>query len=187
MDIFERPEWLNDLLEICTEVAIDFAKAQIEAGAHIIGLGDAIASQISPDTYLRFALPYEQRIFQAVHEMDALARLHICGDTNTIVQHMVESGADIIDLDWMVDFKTCSKMFADRVAFCGNFDPVAIMLHGKPEEVYQATQNCIKEGGLNCISAAGCEIPDGTPHANLHAQIQALLDVNEMNRRNLVY
>ncbi len=177
LDLYDRPGWLLDLLEICAEVAIDFARAQVEAGAHIIGLGDAIASQISPQMYRRYALPYEQRIFEAVHQLGALTRLHICGNTTQHLPHMVESGADIIDLDWMVDMKTAADQFGDRVSFCGNVDPVAVMLRGQPEPVYQATLDCIRAGGSRGISAAGCEIPDGTPHENLHAQTRALRDV----------
>jgi uroporphyrinogen decarboxylase len=87
---------------------------------------------------------------------------------------MVESGADIIDLDWMVDMRKAADQFADRVAFCGNFDPVTVMLQGDPELVYQATQQSLKEGGVNSFSAAGCEIPDGTPYENLQAQSRAI-------------
>ena len=176
MDILEEPDWLPELLEKIVEVEIEFAKAQIQAGAHIIGLGDAVASLVSPDIYLRYALPYEQRIFQAVHKEGGWARLHICGNTTAIVPHMIESGADIIDLDWMVDMKSAAKRFGNRVAFCGNMDPVAVMLQARPEQVYLATQKCIMEGGMNGINAAGCEIPDRTPVENLKAQHQALVD-----------
>jgi len=177
MDLYDSPEWVLDLLELCTETAIDFARAQVEAGAHIIGLGDAIGSQVSPELYRRFTLPYEKKIFKAVHEMGAIARLHICGDTTRILPDMVESGADIIDLDWMVDMETAAEMFGDRVSLCGNFDPVAVMLQGSSEDVYRATQECITEGGFRSISAAGCEVPIGTPHDNLRAQVQALRDI----------
>ena len=44
----DRPEWVAELLDICTELAIAFARSQIVAGADIIGLGDAVASQIAP-------------------------------------------------------------------------------------------------------------------------------------------
>jgi MtaA/CmuA family methyltransferase len=182
VDLYDRPEWVHELLEICTEVEIAFARAQIEAGADVIGLGDAIASQVSPSMYARFALPYEQRIFGAVHEMGALTRLHICGDTTHILVPMAESGADIIDLDWMVDLGQAVEVFGDLPArgtgegpvICGNFDPVVVMLQGTPEEVYQATHDCLDNGGSRLFSGAGCEIPDGTPHKNLLAQARAL-------------
>jgi MtaA/CmuA family methyltransferase len=174
LDTYDRPEWVGDLLELCAEVGIAFARAQVDAGADIIGLGDAICSQVSPTMYREFALPYEQRIFAAVHEMGALARLHICGDTTAILAGMAESGADIIDLDWMVDLRQASDTMRDRAALCGNFDPVAVMLQGTPREVRQAVLECLREAGPRSISAAGCEIPDGTPHENLRAQARAL-------------
>ncbi len=172
-DLYDRPEWVEELLEICTEVEIAFARAQVEAGADIIGLGDAVASQIAPRLYERCALPYEQRIFAAVHEAGGLARLHICGNTTKILSHMARSGADIIDIDWMVDMRAAAQAFG-QAAVCGNFDPFAVMLQGTPEDVYAATVECMRLGGPRAISAAGCEIPDGTPHENLRAQARAL-------------
>jgi len=44
------------------DVALDFGRAQIEAGADTIGIGDAAASQISRDLYEEFILPREQRL-----------------------------------------------------------------------------------------------------------------------------
>ncbi|MCC7450451.1 MAG: uroporphyrinogen decarboxylase family protein [Anaerolineae bacterium] len=175
VDLVQEPERVEDLLERCAAVAIAFAKAQIEAGADIIGLGDAIASQISPKMYQRFALPYEQRIFAAAREMNALARLHICGNTTRLLTLMPASGADVIDVDWMVDMGAAQRAFG-KATVCGNFDPVAVMLQGTPEQVYQATLRCMAQGGTRSFSAAGCEIPDGTPHENLRAQAQALRD-----------
>jgi uroporphyrinogen decarboxylase len=174
VDLYDRPDWVIDLLEQVTETAIAFAKAQIDAGADIIGLGDAIASQISPRMYCRFALPYEQRIFNAVCEMGGVARLHICGDTSRILTDMLESQADIIDIDWMVDIQNAAQVFGGRAALCGNFDPVSVMLQGTPDQVRQAVCNCRQLGGPRYFSMAGCEIPDGTPQANLLAQAEVL-------------
>ena len=176
MDLYDRPEWVHELLERCVEVEIAFAKAQVEAGADLVGVGDAVASQVNPKLYREFAQPYEQRIFEAIHEAGGLGRLHICGNTTRILSPMAESGADIVDIDWMVDINQATTAFDDRVALCGNFDPVVVMLQGTPEAVYQAVTNCLALGGPRAISGAGCEIPDATPHKNLQAQAQALRD-----------
>jgi len=174
IDLYDRPEWVHELLEVCTEVATAFAVAQVEAGADIIGLGDAIASQIGPAAYREFALPYEQRIFSAIREAGAVPRLHICGNTTLLLDDMANSGAQIIDLDWMVDLAHAVNVVGARAALCGNFDPVAVMLQGKPHQVAQATLECVRLGGPRCFSAAGCEIPDRTPSENLLAQAAAL-------------
>jgi uroporphyrinogen decarboxylase len=125
--------------------------------------------------YEEFALPFEQEIFTAVREAGALARLHICGNTNRILELMGKSGADIIDLDWMVDMGTAARIYGGHgPAVCGNFDPVAVMLRGTPEQVAAAVRKCVQDGGHRGVSAAGCEIPDGTPPENLWAQSGAL-------------
>jgi MtaA/CmuA family methyltransferase len=173
-DLRMRPEWVSELLEQVVAVEIAFAVTQVEAGADIIGLGDAVASQISPQMYREFALPYEKRIFDAVHQVGAFTRLHICGDTTHILGDMVDSGSDIIDIDWMVDIKKAADIFGDQAALCGNFDPVAVMLQGSPQEVSGEVLACQENGGSRYFSAAGCEIPDQTPEENLFAQAKAL-------------
>ena len=174
LDLIDRPAWVEELLEHCVEVAIAFARAQVEAGADMIGLGDAIASQVSAAMYRQFALPYEQRIFDAVHDMGALARLHICGNTTHLLTDMVDSGADIIDIDWMVDIKQATQAFSDGPALCGNFDPVRIMLQGTPTQVEEAVVRNLRAGNHRMFSAAGCEIPDGSPIANLQTHTMTL-------------
>jgi uroporphyrinogen decarboxylase len=177
-DLFDRPEWVDELLELLVEQQIAFAREQVALGATMIGLGDAIASLVSPKQYRRFALPYEQRIFAAVKEAGAIPRLHICGDTNHLVPDMAQSGAEIVDLDWMVDLGKAAETFGDDgPAPCGNFDPVEIMLRGTPETVAAATRACKAAGGPRHFSAAGCEIPDDTPEANMQAHATTLHEI----------
>lgn len=177
LDLSLAPEWVDELLEKCVAVEIAFARAQIEAGADLIGLGDAVASMINREMYERFALPYERRIFDAVHEMGALARLHICGRTTHLLDLMACSGADIIDLDSMVDLGKAAQVIGSRAALCGNFNPVTVMLQGTPDQVRAATRACIEVGGARLLSGAGCEIPDWTPLANLLAQADTLAEL----------
>ena len=179
MDLIQRPEWVMELLEISGELSVQFSLAQLEAGVDIIGLGDAAASQISPVMYRRFALPYEQKVFSEVNNAGGIGRLHICGDTNKILPDMVASGAKIIDLDWMVDMSAAVNQFGDQVSFCGNIDPVAVLLQGTPEEVYRATLANLNAGEKRSICAAGCEVPINTPHKNLAAQNRALQDYGQ--------
>jgi MtaA/CmuA family methyltransferase len=176
MDLVKRPAWLKELLEKCVEVEIAFACAQVEAGAHIIGLGDAVASQVSPRMYREFALPYEQRIFEAVKAKGGIPRLHICGNTTHLLKDMAQSGAQIVDIDWMVDLRQAATTL-DGLAVCGNLDPVAVFLQGTPDQVREGVFANAAAGGPRWISAGGCEIPDQTPAENLYAQSRALRDL----------
>lgn len=173
MDVYEDPEWVSELLEFCTVQEIMFAEAQVDAGADIIGIGDAVTSLISPAMYQQFALPYQRRIVDAIHAKGALARLHICGRTTHLLAEMARTGADIIDADSMVPFDVAAATVSPAV-ICGNINPVTIMLQGTPEDVIASTLDCRRKGGTRFIGMAGCEVPDATPAANLRAQRDAL-------------
>ena len=176
MDLVDRPDWVIELLEQCVETEIAFASAQIAAGADIIGLGDAIASQISPGMYRKYALPYEKRIFNAVREMGAISRLHICGNTSRLLVDMAQSGADIFDIDWMVDMQRAGEILPGVV--CGNLNPVAVFLQGTPAQVRDGIFANARASAPRWISGGGCEIPRMTPDVNLQAQYLALNELN---------
>ena len=74
----------------------------------------------------------------------------------------------------MVDIERSAGVFAGKAALCGNFDPVSVMLQGTPEDVRKAVLDCQEKSGDRYFSAAGCEIPDGTPEENLLAQVEVL-------------
>lgn len=173
IDLSEDPGWVEALLEFCVEQEILFAQAQVRAGADIIGIGDAVSSLISPAMYERFALPYQQRIVNAIHDLGALARLHICGRTTHLLPQMARTGADIIDVDSVVPLDIAAETVAPAV-ICGNIDPVGILMQGTPEDVTRATLDARRKGGTHYIGMAGCEVPDATPPANLRAQRAAL-------------
>lgn len=175
-DFYDNPELIKEMLDICLEVEIKCAKAQIEAGADIIGMGDAAASLIGPDLYRRFAFEYEKKLIQAVHDGGALARLHICGNITPILDDVKLTGADIIDVDWMVDFKTANEKFKGYACACGNFDPVAILEQGSPDIVRNAVFNCLDSGNETTLIMAGCEVPMNTPYENFRTVTDSLKD-----------
>jgi len=175
-DLFDEPDFVREVMEICTEQAILFARAQIKAGADIIGVGDAVASLVGMNLYREMVLVYEKRIIDAIHEAGAKSKLHICGDITPILDCVCESGADIIDVDWMVDFKAASEKLKGKAAANGNFDPVAVLLHGDEDAIKKSVIDCIKMGNSTSIISAGCEVPSGTPHRNLLAVNSTLIE-----------
>ncbi|HBC87916.1 MAG TPA: hypothetical protein DCZ94_13260 [Lentisphaeria bacterium] len=66
--------------EVIVENAANFAKYQIDAGADIIGVGDAAASLVGSQIYEEFVFPYEKKLIDKIHSMGGLVRLHICGN-----------------------------------------------------------------------------------------------------------
>ena len=164
MILVDDPSLAHAILGFLTEVVIDFSLAQLETGVHGIGAGDAATSLISAAHYREFALPYEQRVVNAVHEAGGLVKLHICGTTTHLLSDMVQSGADLFNVDHLVDFEAACERFgkADK-CFKGNLDPVAGMMQSTPQ-VCEA--RCLelmeRASGLRYMLSPGCEVPGDT-------------------------
>jgi uroporphyrinogen-III decarboxylase len=144
----------------------------VKAGATLIGIGDAAASLVGPRVYERFILPNEKKIIAAIHEMGAMARLHICGNTKRILKGMGETGADIVDLDYPAPVSEGRAAMRPEQVLLGNIDPVRALRDGTPESVRAAIGACYEQAGRAYIVGAGCEIARGTPMDNVRALTQ---------------
>ena len=170
LKLLMEPDFVRKLMNICVVTAKDFAKAQVEAGCMVIGIGDAICSQVDPGTYQSFILPLHQEIIEYIHSLGAFVKLHICGDITHLLPELALSGMDILDLDWMVSFDTARKRCGDQIILCGNLDPVSCIQNKSPEEVNICSHQLIMDQrGKRFILAGGCEITRDTPAENVIA------------------
>lgn len=176
LDLFDNPSLVTEIMDICLEIEISCAKAQIEAGADFIGVGDSAASLVNPRMYTTLVLPYEQRLISSIHENGARAKLHICGNVTHILDEVWKTGADIIDIDWMVNWKRACEIIGPHACVNGNYDPVSVVLQGTPDTIKQAVWECLSMDDGRICSSAGCEIPVDTPPRNLSACHEALLE-----------
>jgi uroporphyrinogen-III decarboxylase len=161
-------------MERCIAVGIAFAKAQIDAGADTIGVGDAIASQVSPDLYAEMIFPFEQRLFEGIKAAGGLIRLHICGDTTHLVPYFARLPVDIVDLDWQVDMAKAREILGRQKVMVGNLDPANAVQRGTQASIKKALRALYKTVGNPFMAGAGCEIPPGTANENLKALCEAV-------------
>jgi MtaA/CmuA family methyltransferase len=169
IDLLDDEPFACELMDRCLAVGIDFARAQVEAGADTIGIGDAIASQVSPRLYERLIQPREKRLVEAVKAMGAYVKLHICGNTTHLLPGMAGLGVDIVDIDHMVSLAGVREALGPKVTITGNLDPVEMLRFGTPGRIRDAVQRAYQSAGNPYMVNAGCEIPSGTPPQNLRA------------------
>ncbi len=169
LDLYDAPAFLGELMDRCVEVGIEFAQAQVAAGADTVGVGDAIASQISPAMYEKLVWPRQQRLTTAIQALGARVRLHICGDITHLLPGIAELPIDILDLDHLVDLALARERIPSRVALAGNVDPVSVVAQGTPETIRERVRACYAAAGDPFLVNAGCEIPPSTPRENLLA------------------
>ena len=168
-DFFDDPGFVRDLFAFAVEVELAFARAQVAAGADLIGVGDAAASLVGPQIYEQFVWPEEKRLVDGIHALGAAVRLHICGNTRPLLAGMGRLGCEIVDLDYLVPLAEGRAAMAPGQVLLGNLDPVHVLREGTPEGIREALARCHREAGPRYIVGAGCEVVRDTPEANFLA------------------
>jgi len=173
MQLMIDPDFANRLMDKCMKTAKDFAKAQIEAGCEIIGMGDAVCSQIDTETYNLFVKDRHKELISYIQELGGKIKLHICGDTTHLLPSYKDLKLDILDLDWHVDIENARKILGDEVIFAGNINPVLVQDKSRDEVFMMSKELVEKYKNERFILSAGCEITVLTPHENLSAMSEA--------------
>jgi uroporphyrinogen-III decarboxylase len=170
MDLYLDPENAGKAMDVIIESALLFISLQIEAGAHCIGIGDAFCSQIGPGLYEQFAFMRQKKLVDHIHSLGAIAKLHICGDTESILPLMIATGADIVDIDHLVpSMAGFVPLLGPKQVFSGKADPVSVIQDGTAASIEAVVQKDVKEAAGRCIISAGCEITPGTSSENMHS------------------
>ncbi len=169
LDFYDDPGFVRDLFAFAVDLALRFAAEQVRAGVDMIGVGDAAASLVGPQIYEEFVWPYEQKLAAGIQALGAKVRLHICGNTRRILGGMGRLHCDLVDLDYFAPLAEARAVMGAQQVLLGNLHPVALLRNGTPEQITRAVAECHAAAGARYIVGAGCEIPRGTPAANLHA------------------
>ncbi len=166
-DFFDDAAFVRDLFEFNVAMGFAFARAQVEAGVDLIGVGDAAASLVGPQIYEEFVRPYEQRLVDGLHAMGTRVRLHICGNIRRILPGVGSLGCEMVDIDSMVPLDQARHEIGAEAVLAGNLDPVKTLRNGTPETIAAAAAECHRQAAPRYIVAAGCEVPRDTPEQNV--------------------
>lgn len=178
LDLYDHPQEVNLAMDVIIENAFQFITAQVKAGAHCIGIGDSACSVIGPKLYREFFWRGEQRLVEHIHGLGALAKLHVCGNTTSILPDMIATGVDIIDVDHLVTLlEPFVPLLSDHQVLSGNSDPVRIIQDGNRQTIFESVRQCFQQTRGRGIVSAGCEITPETGIENFTAYRDAALSL----------
>lgn len=177
LDLIDADEQLLfDCLEICRQAGVLFAQAQLDAGADFTSVGESASGEslISPDMYMRFAQPFQQRYKAALGA--GRISLHICGKTNNIIEGMVKTGFDILELDHANDLERSLRIVNQRCSVWGNLDPSSVLAFGSKQTVLDESRKVLeiaKALTWKFVLCPGCVANSNTPPENIRAMTEA--------------
>jgi [methyl-Co(III) methanol-specific corrinoid protein]:coenzyme M methyltransferase len=171
----DDPDKTRRVLDRLLPVTLQFAQAQIDAGADCILLADhATRDLCSPRAYRDFLLPLHRRL---AAEIKAPVILHICGSTADRIAMIAQTG--LAGFHW--DTKTgrpeeVRALAGSHLALMGGVSNF-LLLRGTQAEVAAQARAAIA-AGINVVGPE-CAIPLTTPLANLKAIRNAAASVAE--------
>jgi MtaA/CmuA family methyltransferase len=171
LDFIDDPVFVRDLFDFIVEMELRFAKAQKDAGAELMGVGDPASSLAGPAIFNEQIMPAHKKLVEGMKAMGLRTRSHMCGSTRRILKGRGELGYDIIDLDTKVPLAEAHAQMPGSVIL-GNIATVEVLRNGSVEDVIRTVTKCHREAGELYIIGAGCEVPRDVPAENMLALLQ---------------
>jgi len=167
---FKKPDMVHKLLDILDEVEIEMARIYKEAGADYITMHEMAAGGeiLSPRMFRSVVKPHIERIIAAIPSPKVL---HMCGDTDAIVEDMAACGADGISVEQKNHIAESRKKVGPDVLILGNIDTFKLMVGGTPEDIDNAVKEAIADG-VNAVWP-GCDLWPSVPKENMEALVAA--------------
>lgn len=178
-DLYDRDQFVIDLMEIASRAIVRYATTLGQAGAHAITYGESAGSLLSRAMFEKYLLPINRHTVNAIQAATGLPVFyHMCGKVDHLVDLMAQTGADCLEIDSFTDLEAAYKKTGRNVCIAGTVDTVSILLNGSPQQAYDAAAGCIKaSNGQRLILSGGCEMPRHAPKANIEAMVRAAREI----------
>jgi len=151
MDLAGDPDFAEALLTRIAGIKARKAKANAEAGADIVWIGDDLGTQkalvFSPDMWRRMIRPPLQRIVDAIRSVgrDVLIAYHSCGHVEPVAGELADVGIDVLESvqPEANDVARLKAEHGNRLAFWGTMGAQSTFSHGTADDVRQEVRHRI--------------------------------------------
>ena len=125
-DLYEEPEFVHELLQLCTEYTIKKIERLRGTGIDCIMINESYAGcGISRSTYEEFMFPYDKQVVAAANKNGFLTSLHVCGKCKNFFDEMIACEPSIIEplacaeYSGDIELEEAIRRAGDRVALWG--------------------------------------------------------------------
>lgn len=186
MDMLDRPEWCEHILDRMAVRNEAVACAAARAGVDVLMTGDDVANQrdmmFSIEQWRHFMKPRWARVFAAARSIkpDIQIWYHSDGNIERIIPELIEIGVTILNpiQPECMDPANIHRGYGERITLDGVIGTQTVMPFGAPEDVRKTVKDAIEllgaDGGL--ILAPTHVLEPEVPLANIRAFVAAAQD-----------
>ncbi len=177
MDMMNDPAYVKDLVNFCSQVAVQMSDLYMEAGMDVIAVVDPLVSQVSPKHIEKMLSEGFKAVFDYIRDRGAYSCFFVCGNATKQIEVMCKMGPDGISIDENVNLAK-AKEVSDRynITMGGNIPLTTTMLHGTQEDNMKGVIDLLDSVAdhHNLIISPGCDMPYDTPIENTVACAEAV-------------
>lgn len=164
--IVKDPVFVERLLDYVTEYIVEIAQREKKENIGFFWIAEPVASLIAQNKFWQFSGKYIKRIYEA---SGVPGFLHVCGKTTMHTPYLLETGLQVLSIDYCTDIGKCIRMVPNDVIIMGNVNP-GTLLWGTKAEIQKEVQDILDacDGFDNFILSTGCSVMDGTPEENVN-------------------
>jgi uroporphyrinogen decarboxylase len=168
--IIKEPEFIHKFVDYVTGYLCQLAKMESEEMQDFFWIAEPLASLLSPKKFWEFSGQYLKRIFEAAK---VPGFLHVCGNTLKHTHEMVQTGAEVLSIDYSTEISKCIRMVPENVIIMGNISPSTLCM-GTKDEIEKETDQMLSacENLKNYIISTGCSLMENTPSGNIHTFLE---------------
>lgn len=166
------PVTATRLLDVLTDVTIDYLAMQVAAGAQALQLFDTWIGALSRRDFETHALPCLRRIFDATRST-GVPMIYYANNAAHLLPVMDQVGADVYSLDWRTELAEADQILGGQFPLQGNLDPCS--LFAPPDVVEQEAISLLQRtDGLRHLFNLGHGVQPDTPYDSVERLVQVV-------------
>ena len=179
INLLQDPGLVRDNVSFFIEHQIAFGRAQLDAGADVLWLGDCVADSnfLRMEHFAEFAFEPACRVAEAMRDAGGLVIYHSGEPSLPHLKWQCQIPAAAVNVGEGVSIAEVHRATGAKNCLMGNLDP-KLLRDGTPEQVRDATKQMVEQ---NLASGAyvfntGEGVMQNSPEANVQAMLQTARD-----------
>jgi len=153
VNCIRKPDTIFQIEDVALRYLLDYIDylAKVEVDVYLLTGAELLSATMAhPRNYEKYVLPYDQKVVEAIHEVDGIAHTHMHGKVGVLLDKIVATGVDALNpLEppprGDVDLGEAKRRVGNKICLCGNVDEIDLARRN-PQQVVDTCKKSIRDG-----------------------------------------